>query len=601
MDDDTRWSYGELLAAADDITRRLQEAGLTPGDLVEITDAPGRRLPAAILGVWGGGGVFLVSDPSHPSRWREKLRRQARPRFLLTYTGSGTVLVEAESADLPPAERVQTVGLPDTGQPLYLLPTSGTTGEPRLVLGSELPLLAFLHWWSLRYAIGPGDRFHALSGLSHDPLLRDLLLPLWNGGVLTVPPAGRPFDPDRTLEQLITHRVTVLHATPLVGRLLAQAARRVGARLDQVRMVCFGGDALDDETIAAWRDIAPTARILSLYGTTETPQAASCLDVPPGEFTGGRGETPLGHGAVEAQLVVLTRTGAPAACGELGEIAVRSRLLSLGYLDDGPATESAYCADPWGDPGLAVFRTGDIGRLSWDGTVFFAGRDAAMVKVRGHRLALPQLAAELRSLPGVVDAAVTQRRTETQDARLVAYVVAEPGRAMVPSRITAALAEAVPSGYLPDEICLLDALPLTPNGKLDTARLPAGSEAATARPELARRSTGRRSAVTERMLARIWGDVLGLAHIDVDENFFDLGGTSATAVGLRSRLERELNRELSPLLVFQSPTIRRMADQLSGSTPASKERPAAMTVIRTDTRELRRSARAALNSKGNGR
>ncbi|MFI9208640.1 condensation domain-containing protein [Streptomyces sp. NPDC053253] len=613
-DHEGSWTYADLLSGSAGVARRLRDGGLVPGDLVEIREAPGRHLAAAVLGVWESGGVFLVTDPNHPEYWRERLREKARPRFVLRYTGDGVVVEESRPGALVPHHRVGDGIAPAKGRPLYLLPTSGTTREPRLVLGAERPLLAYLEWWSSRYRISSEDRFCALSGVSHDPFLRDLLLPLWNGGELTVPPPGHRVDPARAAEWLEAHRVTVVHATPMVGRLIAQAVRRQGAALDHARLVCFGGDVLTDETVTAWRAVAPSARLVSIYGTTETPQAASCHDLPPGSPGGGRHESPLGHGAVEARLDVVTAMGTPAACGELGEIVVRSPFLTMGYLDDEAATAQVYASEDGDGSGRTVFRTGDVGRRLADGSVAFVGRGAAMVKSRGHRVSLAHLAAELRALPGVAEAAVVPGDGDTADARVIAYVVPEADAALGSQDVLQQLARRLPSGYLPDDVCLLAALPLTPNGKVDVQRLPAPGArsggagagagavtgpAALSKPPMPYAEVRRRD--LERIVASIWQGVLCLPVVGTDDNFFDLGGTSATAVQLRLRLEEELDQELPPLFVFQSSTVRRMADYLAGARTGSGGRPSTAAACHASARDLRRAARAALNSEGGNR
>ncbi|MFD6624414.1 non-ribosomal peptide synthetase [Streptomyces diastaticus] len=597
VDDEGRWTYGELLAAADDVEARLRRSGLLPGELVEITEAYGRRLAAAVLGVWQCGGVFFLTDPGHPAAWRTNLREQARPRFVLTWQEQAPLIEESGLPGRKPAQRVESEVRTGSGHPLYLLSTSGTTREPRLVLGGVQPLLTYLAWWSQRYEISPEDRFCVLSGLSHDPLLRDLFLPLWNGGVLTVPPSDHRLDPARIVAWLDTHRVTVVHLTPLVGRFVAEAAMRGGTRLEHMRLICFGGDTLTNASVSGWRAIAPGARLVSIYGTTETPQAASCVEVPPGEIST---EPSLGHGAVDARLAVLTHAGIPAAPGEVGEIVVRSPSLTLGYLDDGRAAKTVYEPDPWGDPRQAVIRTGDIGRLQWDGSVAFLGRGATMVKVRGHRVSLSHLAAELRAVPGVADAAAVQRDTGDGEVRTVAYVVQEPGTATEPEHVLEALAHAVPSGFLPDDICVLESLPLTPNGKLDARRLPApGTVPAPVRPAVAAPGAGSGKVANERVIASVWQEVLGIPRVDPDDNFFDLGGTSITAVLLRTRLESKLQRSLPPLLVFQSSSVRRMADSLTA--PATGVRRPAPSTAHGGERALRRAARAALTWEGTKR
>ncbi|WP_431679451.1 amino acid adenylation domain-containing protein [Kitasatospora sp. KL5] len=592
VDEQGKCTYGELAARVGALAGRLRSAGLRSGELVELREAHGRDLAVGLLGIWQADGVVLPVDPEHPRSWREDLTALARPHWAVRCGPTGPQVLPVDRAAPRPAERVPDTGR-TRGEPCYLLPTSGSTGRSRLVLGADAPLVAFLDRWSELHGITAEDRFSVLSGRSHDPLLRDLLLPLWNGGTAVVPPARTRLDTDRLARWLAEHRISVVHATPLVGAAIAGGAAASGTLLPAVRLACFGGDVLTDATVEAWRAAAPHSRVVTVYGTTETPQVASHHEPTRGRPIGP--EPVLGAGTVEAQLLVLDQDNVPVEPGQIGEIAVRSPLLTLGYLDESEATARVYLPDPWGEPGYALFRTGDRGRLRWDGTVAFVARSAALVKVRGNRVSPAQVVHELRRLDGVEQAAAGAVEEAGEGSRLVAFVVPAPGTALTEDGLAAELAQRLPAGHLPEEIRIVSALRLTPNGKVDlrataTAPVPhpAPAPSAVRGPSLGRNRL-------HRDLLRLWRQVLGVETVGPDDNFFDLGGTSLTVVRVHALIRAELGIEVSALTLFQHSTVRRLAEALDqGAADAPPTAPA--PVAAGDARSLRRAARAGLSA-----
>ncbi|WP_457032277.1 amino acid adenylation domain-containing protein [Kitasatospora sp. P5_F3] len=602
VDEQGECTYGELAERVAALAGRLREAGLRPGELAELREAQGRDLAVGLLGVWQADGVVLPVDPEYPPSWRDDLTALARPHWAVHCDPAGPRVVPVDRSAPLPSLRVPAAGQ-TRGEPCYVLPTSGSTGRSRLVLGTDAPLVAFLDWWSARHGITSADRFSVLSGRSHDPLLRDLLLPLWNGGTAVVPPPQTRLDADRLVRWLVGHRISVVHATPLVGAMVASAARAGGTRLSHVRLACFGGDVLTDAVVESWRAAAPGSRLVTVYGTTETPQAASCHELEPGRPSGP--EPVLGAGAVEARLLVVDRDSVPVEPGRIGEIAVRGPLLTMGYLDEPAATARAYRPDPWGEPGHALFRTGDLGRLRWDGSVAFVARSAAIVKVRGNRVSPAQVTHELRRLADVDQAAAGAVEDGAGIPRLVACVVPAPGTAPTEDGIAAELARRLPAGHLPEEIRIVAALRLTPNGKVDLGAtvaqgsgpqpaVPAPPVSAPVAPAAGRRPSIGRNRLQQDLL-RLWSQVLAVETVGLDDNFFDFGGTSLAAVRLHALIRSELGAEVSALMVFQHSTVRRLAEALDPGT--DRVRPATVVVETTgDARTLRRAARAGIGA-----
>ncbi|GGU81716.1 hypothetical protein GCM10010260_12730 [Streptomyces filipinensis] len=591
VDEQGTCTYGELTERVEALAAELTREGLTPGQLVEIRDAHGRDLPAAILAVWRAGGICMPTDPQAPAAWQDGLSAAARPHWLVRCEERGPSVRAVDPGAPLPQERVGAPA-PTRGVPWYVLPTSGSTGRPRLVLGTDTPLVAFLDWWSARFGITARDRFSVLSGRSHDPLLRDLLLPLWNGGTAVVPGSRTRLDGTRLVHWMARHEITVVHLTPPVGALIAGAAEAARTPLTSVRLACFGGDVLTPAVAGAWHRAAPRSRTVVVYGTTETPQAASLHEHGP--LDGGEGC--LGAGAVEAQLLVVDPEGSPVPVGHLGEIAVRSPLLTLGYLDEPAATMRSYGPDPGGDPARGLFRTGDVGRLRWDGTVSFVARSESLVKVRGNRVSPTQLAGEVRALPGVAQA-VVRPDDSSGTTRLVAHVMPEPGASLSGDDVMAALAQRLPAGHLPEDIRIVGEFRLTHHGKLDPSGFDLPGAQSSPAPPAAPAGHGRGRSELEHDLRRLWGRALDRPVWDLDDNFFDLGGSSLTAVRLQALIRTELGIEVSPLLVFEHSTVRRQAEALERQGDRSDAGAAgAPAGAGGDARSRRKAARAGIDA-----
>lgn len=444
----------------------------------------------------------------------------------------------------------RTVGADDLA---YVALTSGSTGIPKVIAGTQRPLVHFFEWHTQTWELGPRDRFSVLSGLAHDPLLRDVLGALWAGATACMPDAARIGNPGYLGDWLAEQEVTVCHLTPAMADLVTLWSEGDLVRtLPALRHVFFGGDLLRADTVAALRAPAPAATYVNFYGATETPQAMGwyvvpeCGDVPE--------RMPLGCGIDDVQLLVLNTAGIPAGIGELGEICVRTPYLARGYVDDEALTAQRFVLGP-ARTGAddRMYRTGDLGRYRPDGTVEFAGREDDQVKVRGFRVELGEVEAALRLHPTVSDVAVSLRADGGREARLVGYVVPKAGT--VPAgadELRGFLRVRLPEYMVPAHFVPLERLPLTPNGKLDRRRLPAptmSTERSRVPPQTA----------TQIAIASIWREVLAADEVGAEDNFFELGGHSLMATRVLSRLRANLGLDLPLRALFEAPTVAGLA------------------------------------------
>lgn len=571
---DRTLSYRDLGALIRAVAAALRKAGVGEQDAVGVLGIRTAEIPAVLLGVLASGGRWLVADPGDPEIRTLRRLRTADVRALIVCPGA---TVPAGLAELP-AVRVDDLdiyaaadddadadadgrGAPEVSaaRATYLMPTSGTTGEPQLVLADDQPLARFLDWYCERFGIGPQDSTALVAGLSHDPLLRDLFTPLVVGGRVCVPDQDWLRDPARLTAWLAGERVTVLHLTPQLGRLLATA----GPSLPDLRLAVFAGDRLAAEDVRRMRACAPNATIVNGYGATETPQLQGVYVFPDGAGSAGEAAAvPIGPGVPGTEIHVLTPAGKPAAVGEIGEIVIRGRNLALGYLDP-ERTAARFTPNPASGgeaEGDRMFATGDLGRYDAAGLIVPAGRGDHQVKVRGHRVELGEVEAALAAHPDVAAAVATVHTVITAaDAENQLFAYAVPRHATVSVQgLRDHLARSLPEYARPAAVSLIPAVPLTPNGKVDRAALPA--------PAAERRETGHSepATATEKLIASVWREVLGKPRVGRDDNFFEIGGHSLALVAVQARLRRLL-RPVDVVELFRSPTVRALAAHFDGT------------------------------------
>ncbi|MEV0627861.1 amino acid adenylation domain-containing protein [Nonomuraea wenchangensis] len=582
--------YAGLVRLAGAVAESVATA-VEPGAVVAILAARTYELPPLLLGVLGAGGRWAVLDPALPAARLEAQARAAGARALITCPG---VPVPAELSWLPelpwpsetggvtgPGRAAEALGRAKPGERGYLAFTSGTTGEPKPVVAAEEPLARFLDWYAAEFALTSDDRFALLAGLAHDPLLRDVWTPLALGATLHVPAQDRVRDPARLAAWLRERAITVAHVTPQLATLIAAA----GVELPDLRLVVFGGDRLTFADVARFAAVAPKARLVNAYGTTETPQAQAVHEIT-GQVGASGDPVPVGHGVDGAELLVLDAGGSPAAVGELGEVVVRSRRLARAYAGDDELTRSRFSREPGGGP--ARYRTGDLGRYDPDGRVVPAGRADGQVKIRGHRVELGEVEAALAAHPGVLAAAA---RAAEQPGGPVLHAYAVPaGAAVQAGELRRHLAARLPDHAVPAELVLLPALPLTPNGKVDRAALPAPPPRAAAGP-------GQEPATaTERLVAGVWREVLNLPRVAADANFFEIGGHSLATAQVQARLAAALGREVPIVDLFRFPTVRTLAAHLDGERRTPGAERAARRVAARRARPSTRPHRARRES-----
>ena len=574
VDPQEAWSYLELDLRSNQLAWYLLAHGIGREDIVAIYGHRSAPLVAAVLGILKAGAAFLILDPAYPAARLLDYLQTAPPRGWLQMEAAGAVPEALEefitNSSLPcrlqlPQESAAverflsqysaddprvTVEAEDIACIAF---TSGSTGQPKGILGRHGPLSHFLPWQEETFNLGAGDRFSMLSGLSHDPLQREIFSPLWLGATLCIPDP-QIIGTSKLADWMDAQRITFAHLTPAMAQLLTETAGP-DLGLPALRYAFFVGDKLARRDVIRLRRVAPNVTCITSYGTTETQRAVGFYKVPPEselEDNGDKAIYPLGRGMEGVQLLVLTDEQRLAGIGELGEIYVRSPHLAKGYLGDEALTQARFVTNPFTRvEGDRLYRTGDLGRYLPEGNVQFDRRGDNQVKIRGFRIELEEIEAMLGRHPALRESVVAARPDASGNNRLVAYVVPFRDAAPAIHELRNFLLQKLPDYMVPASFFFLKALPLTPNGKLDREALPAPDQN---RPELESEFAAPRNA-TEKTLADIWAEVLKLDRVGIHDNFFELGGHSLTVTRVIYRAREALRIELPVRHLFENPTV----------------------------------------------
>ncbi|MGW1429742.1 amino acid adenylation domain-containing protein [Streptomyces sp. NPDC002431] len=564
---DERLSYAELDRWANGIALRLRALGVGPDVAVGVRMDRSVELMAGLLAVLKAGGCYVPIETDTPDARALGILQDAGAPVCLVNPGAPvpatdrTVFVEVAraSADAPPEVALD----PDHLVSIYY--TSGSTGRPKGVASTHEGWVNRMRWMQDAYALRPDESVLQKTTLVFDDSAVEVFWPLIVGARVVLIEPGLHRDPAAILDAAIRHRVAVLQFVPSMLTLFLEGVEpRHRAGLAPLRHVISSGEALTPELLKLFMERLDGAVLHNQWGATEvsidsTARHCSAADtLAPGSVSVG---SPIANNEVH----VLDEYLAPVPTGVAGDLYIGGIGLARGYHGDAAKTAAAFLPSPF-SPGERLYRTGDRGLRLPDGSILFLGRQDDQVKIRGIRVEPGEVEQALLEVPGVREAAVTVRVSETGDKSLAGYVVPAAGEELAPADLRAALRDRLPSYMVPATLTVLPEFPTTTSGKTDRRRLPEpdqadGSTAGYQAPE----------GVTAELVAEIWAEVLGLPRVGAHDNFFDLGGHSLLAVRMLSQLRRRTGAEIPIRAVFESPTVAEIADVVLHAARAEQE------------------------------
>ncbi len=567
---DQRFTYAELNARANQLAHYLQNLGVLPQELVAVSIDRSVELIVAFLGILKAGAAYVPLDPSYPHDRRAYKLRDAQVSLILTNNALVTTLPQHEArvvrldSDWPTIARESTANLPNCTSPdglAYVLYTSGSTGNPKGVMIQHRGMVNHAAAIAREFALKPGDRMLQFSNIGFDIFVEEMYPTLVSGAALVLRPEAIAASTQAFWQFVTDQEITILDLPTAFWHELVDSLERLDRVVPAaVRLVCVGGEKASCQAYQQWQARAPHARWINTYGPTEITVSATWFDPVKEGFDSTWGEIPIGKPLPNVEVYVLDEQQHPLPIGQVGELCIGGPGLARGYLNMPDRTAAKFIAHP-SRPGDRLYRTGDQVRFRPDGHLEFIGRIDFQVKIRGFRIELGEVEAQLAKHPTIRQVVVlAQERAGSK--YLVAYVVPYVGSVLDPKGLTHWAPDILPNYMIPRQWVILASLPLTPNGKVDRNAL---SSLAPIDRAAATDSEPPQDAL-ERQLLQLWEEVLGQS-IGVHDNFFELGGHSLLVARLCDRVEQQLQRGLSPMVLFQAPTVRQLSQYLRQEQP----------------------------------
>jgi amino acid adenylation domain-containing protein len=555
------WTYGELDERASALADMLRTLGVGPEVVVGLCMPRSPTMVVGALGILKAGGAYLPLDPAYPA---------ARLAFLLE-DGQVPAVVAGELikervprgiyhtlllddlgrvADFPPlAQSAPAMAAATPKNLAYVIYTSGSMGQPKGVEITHESLLNLVHWHQQAFGVKPADRASQVANVCFDAAVWEIWPYLAIGASLYFAEDDTVSNPESLRDWLVAQRITIAFIpTPLAERLLTLPWPSETA----LRTMLTGAD-----TLHVYPPAGLPFLLVNNYGPTECTVVATSGPIHSNASTDQL--PPIGCAIANTEVYILDAAGNQVPMETAGELHIGGIGLARGYRNRPQLTAQRFIPNPFGArPDERLFKTGDLARFLPDGQIAFVGRIDEQVKVHGFRVEPNEVTAALDAHPGVQQSVVVARDVAPGDTRLIGYLVPVPGSYLTLSVLRTFLRARLPDYMVPATFVILGELPLTPNGKVDRMSLPPPGESNTLRddPRAAPRTE------MEKTVAGILEGVLNLEHVDVEENFFSLGGHSLLGAQLVARFRDTFGIEMPLRVIFEAPTVAELSAEI---------------------------------------
>jgi amino acid adenylation domain-containing protein len=547
-------TYAELDASANRIADRLSALGVCRDVLVGVLVERSVEMVAAMLAVMKAGAAYVPLDPTYPDEHIAHLLSDSRAPVLLTqerlaarFRARDIVLV-----DVPFEHRDRKARRPsDTeGEDLaYVIYTSGSTGNPKGVMVPHRAALNYIAWGVERFSLVASDAVLQQIPYSFDPSVYETFLPLVIGARLVLARPDGHRDGNYIATLIRDHGVASASMVPASLRALIESP--IARECTTVKAIVSGGEALPPDLVTKFYELWPRARMVNVYGPTETTIGSTHWICRPDADPSA--PIPIGLPVANTEIRILDEGLRLVPDGDEGEIYIGGRGLARGYWNMPDLTAASFIPNPFDDRiSDRLYRTGDRARRRPDGALEFKGRADEQVKVRGFRVELGEIECAALTIPGVQQIKV-MATVESDQKYLVAYVVT-PDPTLDKKRFQAELRKKLPEHMIPVAMERMTTLPLLPNGKVDVKALPRLRLESSSRVEPRTR--------LEERLVELWKRVMDKRELGIEDDFFALGGDSLRAARIVNQLYQDMGEACHVAALFEAPTIRQLAELL---------------------------------------
>ncbi|HEV3328399.1 MAG TPA: amino acid adenylation domain-containing protein [Acidimicrobiales bacterium] len=563
-------TFEELWSRSLRLARELVARGVEPEDRVGIWAEQSSDLLVGFVGIMAAGAAYVPLDPSYPRGRLERIAADAGMSLIVVphrhREGAAELGVELVPTTFEDADPAAAVDLPHVGahHAAYVMFTSGSTGRPKGVVIEHHSLKSLLTWLIADCDLRPGDRVMGTASPAYDASVPTFFLPLVTGGTLISLPAEVTVDPYALADAIAHYRPRALQASPTMLQMLTETGWSGDQRLE----IWTGGE---QTAASAIRYVAPRVRELyNYYGPTEATVQISVARLK-AEDT----DAPVGIPPEHVQCFVLDPDGRTVPDGTTGELFIAGPTLARGYLDRPELTAERFCLlSIDGAPPLRAYRTGDLAKFRDDGNLVILGRLDDQIKIRGYLIEPREVEVRLMEHPQIHDAVVIASKRGEDEKRLVAYIKSDGAPSA--RSVRAFVRQTLPDHMVPTTILEVASFPLTPNGKVDRRMLAEQSSAAASSPTAPKGDAPEPGSPStpETEVLELFASALSVPAdtLDVDDDFFDVGGTSLRCARLFLSIEARYGLALPLSTLVDAPTPRLLskviaAEAEGGGTP----------------------------------
>jgi amino acid adenylation domain-containing protein len=573
--EETSLTYGELNRRANRVAHLLQGKGACPETIVGICIERSLDMVVGLLGILKARAAYLPLDPGYPAERLAYMVEDAEPLCVITTASAADILpagtmllcldaevIQQQLQNEPEQNSERDALLPQ--HPAYVIYTSGSTGRPKGVVVEHGAIVNRLQWMQQAYGLDRSDAVLQKASFSFDVSVWEIFGSFIAGAKIVVTRSGGHLEPEYLVETIQRHKITMAEFVPSQIQMILE--RGGLSECVSLKHVLLGGEMLPDLLPGQVQAELIGATLYNTYGPTE-----AAVDVTAWKYVAdgrcAQMTPPIGRPIWNTQIYVLDGRMNPVPVGVAGELYIAGAGLARGYLKRPDLSGERFIANPYGDPGSRIYRTGDVAQYLSDGNLEYVGRADEQVKIRGFRIELGEIEHVLGQHSSIADCAVIVREDQPGDRRLVAYYTEARTGKEGTDRISAEqlrsyLSVSLPEYMVPAAYVRFEKLPVMPNGKLDRKALPALDAGA-----YAVRGYEAPQGEIEEKLSAIWAEVLKVERVGRNDNFFALGGHSLMAVSLIERMRRS-GFGVKVKTLFAGPTLAEVAATAETGTSA---------------------------------
>ncbi|HEX3046094.1 MAG TPA: amino acid adenylation domain-containing protein [Bacillota bacterium] len=558
-------TYQTLNEKSNQLARVLRKNGVGADTVVGITVRPSLEMVIGILAILKAGGAYLPLDPDLPDFRKEYILKDSDLELLLIQRGleqgisyhHKLLFLDDESITAEDGSNLPAIN--NSSHLAYVIYTSGSTGKPKGVPIEHHSLWNYTHWRIESYNYNENDVTLQLISFAFDGFGSNFYSSLLSGGKFVLPEANNSRDYDYLGILFKSEQVTNMSILPSMLKALLECSPK--DNFISLKFIVLAGEKADAELLELSQTLIPDVLLINEYGPTEC-----CVAVTSKMGLTDETLSIIGQPNFNNSVYILDENSHLAPIGVPGELCVSGAGLARGYFNLPELTVEKFIANPmmtssvetFNGTSLRMYRTGDLARWLPDGNLEFLGRIDHQVKIRGYRIETGEIETCLLKHEFIKEAIVLAKDEPGGSQYLCAYLV--PAQELTVTGLREYLAKQLPDYMIPSSFVYLEKLPLTPNGKVDRkALLEIEGQVRTGSQYLAPQTE------TQKKLALLWEEVLGLKQIGIRDNFFELGGHSLRANTLISRIHKEFNVKIPLREIFLRPTIQELADYINGS------------------------------------